>query len=153
MRAQTGVDFKEIRNCDPPNDSRMCLIHGDGSQNAISDDGFASSHRTVKHLTTGGDLAGDVRFKDYNEARNETQNAINAATGRFQISPFGSFVSRATAALGVNNPVNKTTGVGVDNSSVNKQDNDLTNERYKTMRDKADASAKRNAEVAKQLAN
>lgn len=153
MRSQTGIDFEDIRNCDPPNDSRMCLIDHNGGQTAISDDGFASSHRIVKHLTTGGDLAGDVRFKDYNEARNETQNTINAATGRFKVSPFGSFVSRATAALGVNDPVNKTTGVGVGNSSVNKKDNDLTNERYKTMRDKADTSAKRNAEAAKQLAN
>ena len=167
MRSQTGIDFEDIRNCDSPNDSRMCLIDNNGGQTAISDDGFASSHRIVKHLTTGGDLAGDVRFKDYNEARNETQNTINAANGRIQVSPFGSFVSRATAALGINNPVDKTsknqtvdnqstntqtTGFGVGNSSVNKQNNDLTNERYKTMRDKADASAKRNAEAAKQLA-
>ena len=156
MRKESGVNFKEIKNCEEGS-SRMCMFDYDGGATPISDDGFASSHTTVKYLDPSGAVSDrDVRFKDYNAARTETQKAIDSSNARMKISPMEGFATRALTAIGLNDTVDKFKKQSSSNSnspvdsSESSQSNDLTNDKYKTMREKAEASAKRNAEAARE---
>ena len=84
MKAQSGVDFNDIRSCEPGS-SQMCMFdENDMKMSQISDNGFADSHTTVKYLNEDGSPSDrDVRFKDYNSARMATEKMIGTSSNNF----------------------------------------------------------------------
>lgn len=135
MKAQSGVDFNDIRSCEPGS-SQMCMFdENDMKMSQISDNGFADSHTTVKYLNEDGSPSDrDVRFKDYNSARMATEKMIGTSNARKRISPIESLPNRTLAALGMNdfanrNPKNNENQTSVEESALKQnQENELTNE-------------------------